>query len=688
VKNKPGKPAKHADPATSRRRVRRLEERLRDAEGTLEAIRSGDVDALVVQGPSGDQVFTLKGADHRYRQLVETMNEGALLLTSDRTIVYANARIAKLLRVPHERLLGSTFDSHVASSSLAMVDALLRDRVEGAAKAEADLVAMDGTVVPVYLSATASWDDDHQLTCMIATDLSEQKRTQAMIADERLTAGIVDQAAEGIVVCDLNGMVIRASQTAQRVAGRNPLLRPFEEAFRLQAIDDPRASRTLLDLALSGSTTKAREVGLLRGDLEPLVLLVSAGPVLGSEGEPLGCVISFVDVTDAKRAAEERQRLLESATEARVEAEAANRAKDEFLAMLGHELRNPLAPILTALELMKQRSDSSSLRVRDVIERQVKHVVMLVNDLLDVSRIAQGKVELHRRTVQIADVIAKAIEACSPILEERRHELVVEIEPDLVIDGDEARLCQVISNLLTNAAKYTHRGGKISIDALRVGGEVVIVVRDSGMGIAPELLPRLFDRFVQGTRTLDRSDGGLGLGLSIVRSLVVLHGGTVSVRSDGVGRGSEFEVRFPALEPSAMKQSQPAMRGEDEVADCAGRKILIVDDNTDAAEMLAEALAAMGHETRVAFDGPSGLDAAAGFAPDIAFLDIGLPAMDGYELARKMRSELGAPTLRLVALTGYGQDADRQRSADAGFDGHMVKPINIEAVATTIKRLT
>jgi CheY-like chemotaxis protein len=240
---------------------------------------------------------------------------------------------------------------------------------------------------------------------------------------------------------------------------------------------------------------------------------------------------------------------------------------------------------------------------------------------------------------------------------------------------------------LTNAAKYTNRSGRIAIEALRVGDEVVIIVRDSGMGIAPDLLPTLFDRFVQGTRTLDRSEGGLGLGLSIVRSLVLLHGGTVAVRSEGIGRGSEFEVRFPAIEAVASHPTAAA-DAEAEPEAAAARKVLIVDDNTDAAEMLAEALAAMGHETRVAFDGPSGLDAAAGFVPDIAFLDIGLPAMDGYELARKMRSELGVPGLRLVALTGYGQDSDRQRSTEAGFDGHMVKPINIQAVASTIKRLT
>jgi PAS domain S-box-containing protein len=691
MKKKPVKPSSRPAKRATRKRptsVRTkpgLEERLREAEETLEAIRSGEIDALVVQGPSGDQVFTLKGADHRYRQLVETMNEGALMLATDGTIVYANARFADLVRTPHERLLGSTIGSYVAGSSEPMLEALLLER-GSSAKAEVELVAADGTHIPVYLSATASWDEDHRLTCVIATDLSEQKRTLEMIAAERLTAEIVLQAAEGIVVCDLEGKVIRASRAAQRVTGGNPLLLPFEEAFPLRTVDDPHAARTVLALALAGATTSGREVSLTFEDCEPLVLLLSAGPVLGPQGECLGCVISFVDITEAKRAAEERSRLLERANEARVEAEAANRAKDEFLAMLGHELRNPLAPILTAIELMKRRPDTDNARERNVIERQVKHVVMLVNDLLDVSRIAQGKVELHRHPVALADVVTKALEACSPLLEERRHQLAIDVEPGLTVNADEARLCQVISNLLTNAAKYTQREGRIDLVARCVDGEAVITIRDNGMGIAPDLLPTLFDRFVQSQRTIDRSEGGLGLGLSIVRSLVQLHGGTVAVRSDGIGRGSEFEVRLASCDAAL---AVPVETGRTERAEHSdSRRILIVDDNSDAAELLADALSAMGHETRVAFDGPSGLDAAAGFEPDIAFLDIGLPAMDGYEVARKLRTEYEFPHLRLVALTGYGQESDRARSAAAGFDSHLVKPINLKAVASTIKRLT
>jgi PAS domain S-box-containing protein len=666
----------------------RLRQRLTEAEETLEAIRMGHVDALVVQGPTGEQVFTLKGADHRYRQLVETMNEGALMISATGTIVYGNARFAALVRVPLEAMIGSPLQAYVAPSSHEIVEAMLHHRSEGATKAEAELVASDGTRIPVYLSATASWDEIHQLTCIIATDLTDQKRNQDMVAAERLAARIVDQAAEGIVVCDLAGRVIRASDAAYRVSGVNPLLQPFEDVFHVVSEPDRPVSRTIIELALRGETINAHEVTLLREAKDPAVLLLSAGPITNSDGEPLGCVISFIDVTDRKRAAEERLQLLEGANDARIEAEMANRAKDEFLAMLGHEMRNPLAPILTAIELMNMKSDETSRRERDVIERQVKHVVRLVDDLLDVSRIAQGKVELERRAIDLADIVSKSIEVASPVIEERRHQLVVDVPGGLMLDGDEGRLCQVVSNLLTNAAKYTERGGRIEVRATSIADQLILIVRDNGMGVPPELLPNLFDLFVQGKRTLDRSEGGLGLGLSIVRSLVVLHGGTVTVRSDGVGQGSEFELTLPALVAAREVERPARTRTGPQDAVQPSRRVLIVDDNADAADLLADALAALGHETRVAYDGPSGLDAAAEFSPDIALLDIGLPVMDGYELAARLRSQAASPRLpRLIALTGYGQDSDRRKTTDAGFDSHMVKPIDLDALDSAIKRL-
>jgi PAS domain S-box-containing protein len=688
---RPTRTAKPARPrSAARRTLRNLEDRLRDAEETLDAIRNGHVDALVVQGPAGDQVFTLRGSDHRYRQLVETMNEGALVVDGAGMIIYANARFAELVGVQLDQMTGSPLQRYVAPISQPLVDALLETRGGAPAKAEVELVGSDGSRRPAYVSVAAAWDEDLALTCVIVTDLTDQKRNQELLAAERLTAQIVDQATEGIVVCDLTGVVIRASRAAHRITGTSPLLRPFDDVFPLAGPDDPAMARTVIARALRGETTTGQEVTLRRDGREPrepIDLLLSAGPITNSDGEVLGCVISFVDITDRKRAAEDRLRLLETATAARIEAEAANRAKDEFLAMLGHELRNPLAPILTALELMNLRADDSSRREREVIARQVKHVVRLVGDLLDVSRIAQGKVQLERKPIELARVIDKAIEAAAPLIEERRHEMTVDVPPELWLDADETRICQVLSNLLTNAAKYTPHGGRIGISAARDGDQLAIVVRDTGMGIPPEILPNLFDLFVQGRRTLDRAEGGLGLGLSIVRSLVQLHGGSVQVRSDGPQTGSEFEVRLPAAPAGELRErTRPPLPGAREVL--RDKRVLVVDDNVDAADLLSEALERLGYQTRTAYDGPSALEAAAAFDPDIALLDIGLPAMDGYELARRLRGHPPShKPLRLIALTGYGRDTDRIQTREAGFDSHMVKPIDLARLDATIRSL-
>ncbi len=369
-------------------------------------------------------------------------------------------------------------------------------------------------------------------------------------------------------------------------------------------------------------------------------------------------------------------------------AEQANRAKDEFLAMLGHELRNPLSPILTALQLMRLRGSEGSERERTVIERQVTHLTRLVDDLLDVSRIARGKVELKEEVVEMAEVVARAIEMASPLLEQRTHTLDVQVpRRGLPVRGDSVRLSQVVSNLLTNAAKYTPPGGHVTIRASDDHGQVVLRVRDSGVGIAAEVLPRIFDLFVQERQPIDRAQGGLGLGLTIVKNLVEQHGGTVAALSDGHGKGSEFVVRLPAARHEASLDGtlppEPAPRpAGPPPQEC--RRILVVDDNVDGSEMLAAALCAMGHETRVAHDGPTALVLAGEFRPDIAFLDIGLPVMDGYELAARFRE---LPTLRrtlLVALTGYGQESDRSRARQAGFRHHLVKPADLQAIETVL----
>jgi signal transduction histidine kinase/ActR/RegA family two-component response regulator len=376
--------------------------------------------------------------------------------------------------------------------------------------------------------------------------------------------------------------------------------------------------------------------------------------------------------------ARERARLAEVLERA----ESASRAKDEFLAMLSHELRNPLAPITTALRLLAARDEGRPSRERDVIERQVAHLVRLVDDLLDVSRVTRGKVRLEPRPVSLPDVVARAIETASPLLEARRHVLEVRVAQDLVLQADPHRVAQVIANLLSNAAKYTDPGGRIVLAAEADGREARISVTDTGIGLSPALLPHVFDLFVQGERTLDRAPGGLGIGLTIVRSLVDLHGGRVAAESAGAGRGSTFTVWLPRAEGPPAVRSVPAAAA---ASPAAASRVLVVDDNEDAAELLAESLRLEGHEVHVAYDGPSALAMAAQVHPRIALLDLGLPVMDGYELAGRLRASEAA--IGLVAVTGYGQEMDRRASARAGFAEHLVKPVDLDRVSQVVARL-
>ncbi|MCW5801362.1 MAG: PAS domain S-box protein [Deltaproteobacteria bacterium] len=430
-----------------------------------------------------------------------------------------------------------------------------------------------------------------------------------------------------------------------------------------------------------------REGGFQASVALPLIARDTALGVLAAHyGEPHAFTEDdrslFLTMAELCAQALERARLFEAQMAARTQAEAASRAKDEFLAMLGHELRNPLAPIATAIELMKLRGETHSLREREVIERQLGHISHLVDDLLDIARITRGKLELALRPVDVADAIARAVEMASPLLEQYHHKLTMRVPRGLVVQADPARLAQVISNLLTNAAKYTRPNGQIDVDAAAVGADVVVHVRDNGQGIDPELLPHVFDLFIQGKRSFDRAEGGLGIGLALVKNLVTLHGGGVTVTST-LGAGSEFVVRLPSYAQAALgPHGDPAHAATPTNA----KRVLVVDDNRDFAEMLASSLAALGYEVDMALDGVSALEHLRVFPAEAAVLDLGLPVLDGFELARKIREQFAGRMPRLIAVTGYGQQHDRERTADVGFADHLVKPIDIKEMVAAIER--
>ncbi|MFZ2171435.1 MAG: ATP-binding protein, partial [Methylococcaceae bacterium] len=373
-------------------------------------------------------------------------------------------------------------------------------------------------------------------------------------------------------------------------------------------------------------------------------------------------LVVATDITERKHA-EEAVRL-------------ADRRKDEFLAMLAHELRNPLAPICNTVQMLKMQetTDPKLAWGLNVIDRQVSHMALLLDDLLDVARIMHGKITLKAERFELSDIVNNVIETSRPMIESRGQELIIsQITGPQWIDGDRVRLAQVLSNLLNNAAKYTGEGGKITLTVMRDGSDAVIEVRDTGIGISSDVLPHVFDLFIQADRSLAHSQGGLGLGLTLVRQLVEIHGGTVTAASAGIGKGSSFTVRLPALSMESSIAELPLTKS---VLPMPKFRILVVDDYADAAESMAMLLKAEGHEVETADCGMKAIERAQAFRPQVVLLDIGLPDLDGYEVAKRLRALPETRDVTLIALTGYGQAEDRKRSQSAGFNHHLLKPVD------------
>jgi len=525
-----------------------LRRRLEEAEETIHAIRSGAVDALVFDEANGPRIYTLETADRPYRLLVEQMQQGAATLQADGTIVYCNVRLAQLLEVPHERLIGAALHDFVAPADRAAYDNLLGQGRNRSGQGEARLQRADGALVPAYLTFNPLPKDCGADIGVLVTDLTSQRHHEQLAA----------------------------------------------------------AHEALADAA---------------------------------------------------------------------------RRKDEFLATLAHELRNPLAPIQNAVQILRLAGGKPQavLPATDMLERQVRQMVHLVDDLLDVGRINLGKIELRREPVALASIVDQAVEAVRPLARSLHHDLRVTLPPEpITVDGDLTRLAQVVGNLLSNACKFTDNGGLIRLSVEREDEKAVIRVRDNGIGIAADELARIFDMFAQVDSSLERVQSGLGIGLTLVKKLAEMHGGTVEVESAGVGQGSEFVVRLPALAETAERLRSELAASKSKFI--PSRRILVVDDNRDAADSLAALLKLEGHETQLAHDGVEAVAAAATFKPDLVLLDIGLPKLNGYEAARKIREQPSGKHMMLVAVTGWGQEEDRRRSHSAGFDLHMVKPVDYPAL--------
>jgi signal transduction histidine kinase len=525
-----------------------------------------------------------------------------------------------------------------------------------------------------------------ELVARVAARL-ELVRLGQRLADERAAiAHMFEQTPIPVAILKGEELVFDTANQAyiDVVGGRELVGKPVLEA--LPELAGQGFDELLRDVLHTGRAHVGREqlIRLERGGrLVDTYFTFIYAPVRGEDGRFDSVVALCNEVTEQVMA---RQRLEGLA----FEASQASRAKDEFLAMLGHELRNPLAPMRTALQLMRLRGSES--REQDVLERQVTHLSRLVDDLLDVSRITRGKIELDRRPVELSEVVLRAMELASPVLEHAHHEVILDVpRQGLGVDVDVGRMAQVVGNLLTNAAKYSDARSCVRVTGTRAGSIVSLSVQDEGSGIAPDMLSRVFDAFVQQTQTIERSRGGLGLGLAIVKSLVEQHGGKVHAKSLGLGHGSEFVVELPWDPAAATPRSDPREAPPSRAVPADRRKrVLVVDDNDDAAIMLQHALATLGYDVEVANDGPSALEVCARFEPDVALLDIGLPVMDGYELAQRLRELLvdsgRVPALRLLAVTGYGQETDRARSVQAGFHEHLIKPIDLASLASSLEQ--
>jgi PAS domain S-box-containing protein len=516
-------------------------------------------------------------------------------------------------------------------------------------------------------------EEGRVLVAGVTLDVTDRVNAERALAEsEARYRRIVETASEGIWLLDADGRVTFVNRRMGELLGYEPDEILGRRKWEFVPPQDRERMRALFERRRAGVSEQV-DVCFQHRDGRPVWMLMAARPVFDEQGAFRGTLDMCTDVSERRRLEEElRDRLAELAE--------ADRRKDEFLATLAHELRNPLTPVRNAVALLRAEApeDSETAAVHEMIERQVQQMARLIDDLLDVSRITRSRLVLRREPIDLADAVRSAVETSLPVIDAAEHQLEVELPAERIpLDADLARLSQVFANLLNNAAKFTPKGGHIALRAAREDGEVVVQVRDDGIGISPDQLPGVFRMFSQATSALDRSEGGLGIGLSLVRALVELHGGSVEAHSAGLGSGSVFTVRLPLAEEAGRmaagaEESSPSERR----AVVTPRRILVVDDNRDSADSLAELLALHGHALCTAYDGPEALKAAEDFGPDVVLLDIGLPGMNGYEVARRIRAEDWGRSMRLVALTGWGQESDKRRARESGFDAHATKPVD------------
>lgn len=647
-----------------------LRRRLDEVGDTVRAIRAGEVDAVVVEGEQ-EKVYTLETPDTPYRLLVAQEHQGAVTTTQDGLIVSCNRRFAELLGRAASSLGGRPISEFVTGESHHELNRLLRDGCSSESLEAVTLVRSDGTLVQRYLGIRPIREGALGL-CLMITDLTEQRhyeelqRTQAALrASEERYRSLFESIDEGFCVIQvlfdeeqkpIDYLFLETNPSFEQQTGLRAVV--GERMRALRPAHEEHWFRTYGRVALTGEPIRFQNrAASLNRWYDVYAFRVDAP-------EECKVAVLFNDITN-------RHETEEALKEA-------DRRKDEFLATLAHELRNPLAPMRNAVKILQLKGPPvPELQwARGVIDRQVEHMARLLEDLLDVSRISRQTLELRKEPIDLRLVVDASLETSRPVIEDAGHTLVVNV-PDAPVRlvGDPVRLEQVVSNLLNNAAKFTEPGGRIVLCAAREGNEVVISVKDTGVGIDPTMMPDLFRIFSQQHMPNGRPQDGLGIGLSLVKGLVELHGGSVVARSEGQGKGSEFIVRLPIGDETTAEKRAP-VEWDVFQAPPETYRILIADDNRDGADSLAMLLQSMGHQVETAYAGDQAVELAKRFRPQVVLLDIGMPKLDGYEASRRIREQEGGRGVVLIALTGWGQEEDRRRTREAGFDLHLVKPVD------------
>jgi PAS domain S-box-containing protein len=527
----------------------------------------------------------------------------------------------------------------------------------------------DGRIIDVSLTVSPIRNAEGEIVgaSKVGRDITDSR--QAELLRERLAA-IVESSDDVIVSKTLDGIITSWNRGAERVLGYTADEMIGQHVSKIMPPDVLEDTHKILGRIRRGEKVDHYETRRQRKDGQIIDVSLTVSPIRDATGKIVGASKIGRDISQQKQIEAERQE--------------ADRRKDEFLAMLAHELRTPIASIDGAAQLLGKLETESELEwARDVIQKQIKHLSRMIDDLLDVSRITRGKIGLRKEVLSLSPIVSGAVETVRPLIEERKHELVVSLAPGaLRVEGDPIRLEQILVNLLTNAAKYTESGGKISLSATHDQDSIVIQVRDNGLGIAADLLSRIFDLFTQGDRSAARSEGGLGIGLTLARQLAEMHGGQITATSAGLGQGSEFTLRLPA----AKGMPSPKLPAKDRLPRLARQssRILVVDDNVDMANGMAKLLSLLGHDVTTAHNGEEALDVAREQRPEVILLDIGLPKLDGYQVVRQLRQEACCRTALIIAVSGYGQEEDRRKSQEAGFDHHLVKPVDFDALLSLL----